>query len=57
MDCLYRGVPDAAGQLTWQQQFFDNKVEVEVSPQPGSALSTVSGEKEMKLRSRLYPCD
>lgn len=36
----YLGVPDAAGQLTWQQQFFDgapHKVEVEVSPQPGSA--------------------
>jgi len=32
----YQGVPDAAGQLTWQQQFFDgapHKVEVEVSPQ------------------------
>jgi len=32
----YQGVPDVAGQLTWQQQFFDgapHKVEVEVSPQ------------------------
>lgn len=32
----YQGVPDAVGQLTWQQQFFDgapHKVEVEVSPQ------------------------
>ena len=32
----YKGVPDAAGQLTWQQEFFDgatHRVEVEVSPQ------------------------
>lgn len=36
----YRGVPDSAGQLSWQQEFFDgapHKVEVEVSPQPGTA--------------------
>jgi hypothetical protein len=33
----YKGVTDAKGQLTWEQQFFDgapHKVEVEVSPQP-----------------------
>ncbi len=33
----YEGVPDATGQLAWQQQFFDgapHTVEVEVSPQP-----------------------
>jgi hypothetical protein len=33
----YQGVPDAKGQLTWEQQFFDgapHTVEVEVSPQP-----------------------
>jgi hypothetical protein len=32
----YKGIPDAAGKLVWQQQFFDgasHKVEVEVSPQ------------------------
>ena len=36
----YRGVPDSAGQLAWQQEFFDgapHKVEVEVSPLPGTA--------------------
>jgi len=36
----YEGVPDSAGQLTWQQEFFDgapHRVEVEVSPQPGTA--------------------
>lgn len=35
----YQGVPDEAGQLTWQQQFFDgapHRITVEVSPQPGS---------------------
>jgi hypothetical protein len=33
----YEGVPDAKGQLTWEQQFFDgapHKVEVEILPQP-----------------------
>ncbi|MCA1991202.1 MAG: hypothetical protein LDL41_04025 [Coleofasciculus sp. S288] len=33
----YQGVPDAKGQLKWEQQFFDgtpHQVEVEVSPQP-----------------------
>jgi hypothetical protein len=36
----YKGVPDAAGKLVWQEQFFDgapHKVEVEVSPQPNAA--------------------
>ncbi|AFZ10616.1 hypothetical protein Osc7112_6472 (plasmid) [Oscillatoria nigro-viridis PCC 7112] len=36
----YKGVPDAAGKLIWQEQFFDgapHKVEVEVSPQPNAA--------------------
>lgn len=36
----YKGVPDAAGKLLWQEQFFDgapHKVEVEVSPQPNAA--------------------
>lgn len=36
----YKGVPDAAGKLVWQEQFFDgapHKVEVEVSPQPNVA--------------------
>jgi hypothetical protein len=37
----YQGVPDATGQLAWQQQFFDgapHKLEVEVSPLPNTAL-------------------
>jgi hypothetical protein len=36
----YQGMPDAAGQLTWQQQFFDgapHQVSVEVLPQPNSS--------------------
>lgn len=36
----YLGVPDANGELTWQQQFFDgapHKLEVEVFPQPNTA--------------------
>ena len=36
----YKGVPDAAGKLVWQEQFFDgapHKVEVEVSPEPNAA--------------------
>lgn len=36
----YKGAPDAAGKLLWQEQFFDgapHKVEVEVSPQPNAA--------------------
>lgn len=36
----YKGVPDAAGKLVWQEQFFDgapHQVEVEVSPQPNAA--------------------
>ena len=35
----YKGAPDAAGKLLWQEQFFDgapHKVEVEVSPSPTS---------------------
>ena len=35
----YQGVSDAAGTLTWQQQFFDgapHKIEVEVAPAPNS---------------------
>lgn len=35
----HQGVPDAMGQLTWQQQFFDgapHKIEVEVAPAPNS---------------------
>ncbi|MGV0025355.1 hypothetical protein [Phormidesmis priestleyi] len=35
----YQGVPDAMGQLTWQQQLFDgapHKIEVEVAPAPNS---------------------
>jgi hypothetical protein len=35
----YQNVPDAMGQLTWQQQFFDgapHKIEVEVAPAPSS---------------------
>jgi hypothetical protein len=35
----YQGVPDATGQLSWQQGFFDgapHNIEVEVSPQPNS---------------------
>jgi hypothetical protein len=36
----YKGVPDAAGKLVWQEQFFDgapHKVQVEVSPEPNAA--------------------
>ena len=36
----YKGSPDAAGKLVWQEQFFDgapHQVEVEVSPQPNAA--------------------
>ncbi len=36
----YKGAPDAAGKLVWQEQFFDgapHKVEVEVSPQLNTA--------------------
>jgi hypothetical protein len=36
----YKGAPDAAGKLIWQEQFFDgapHKVDVEVSPQPNAA--------------------
>lgn len=35
----YNGIPDAKGQLTWQEQFFDgapHRVEVEAVPQPNS---------------------
>jgi len=35
----YQGAPNATGQLTWQQQFFDgapHKIEVEVAPAPNS---------------------
>lgn len=35
----YQAAPDATGQLTWQQQFFDgapHKIQVEVLPQPQS---------------------
>ncbi|MBE9206481.1 hypothetical protein IQ244_08125 [Nostoc sp. LEGE 06077] len=36
----YQGTPDAAGKLSWEQQFFDgapHNIQVEVSPQPNSS--------------------
>jgi len=56
----YVGVPDATGQLAWQQQFFDgapHQIEVEVSPQPNAAhqFSPFRVKREVKVEGVAPP--